>query len=472
MAEDSSKDLLDYKFDSKNYIKPQYNAYSVNSSELTGRRKEECKNILPDISQTIEPSKPHIVGEDMVELAYDLKKYKELNRPSIINPETATFSDLEDWLRYEDRKADNTIKHTRNYLEKMELHQHVPINLRQPDPEQIRIHFIYRERIEKVSPNVIHNNLKAIRLYLRACGLDPKSIRYKPPAPPETTDIKVPKPELVNKLIYHHYSKDPYTNALIQYQLSHNFIVGWRVPSEPCILKVRDVDCEGGYVTITEPKKRNRKRPIIPEDNILNGKRYKSFKNWIDYWRPKVANQYSDDFFYLRPDGKPFTNDTLRMFLYRNVHPVWNCYRPYISRHWCAVARLLQWDLKAIRVKDWLGHTKIETTMTYLRTAQMFYDRKEKDWLNRALRKRKTFEVSSAHPTQKMKSGINQTFGSTSQVYLNSLHKGCTDLAGFEPAICSLGDCRPIQARLQAQRRNTCERSILGLFLKVDSHIF
>ncbi len=25
------------------------------------------------------------------------------------------------------------------------------------------------------------------------------------------------------------------------------------------------------------------------------------------------------------------------------------------------------------------------------------------------------------------------------------------DLAGFEPAICSLGDCRPIQARLQAQ---------------------
>ena len=28
------------------------------------------------------------------------------------------------------------------------------------------------------------------------------------------------------------------------------------------------------------------------------------------------------------------------------------------------------------------------------------------------------------------------------------------DLAGFEPAICSLGDCRPIQARLQAQDVN------------------
>ena len=57
---------------------------------------------------------------------------------------------------------------------------------------------------------------------------------------------------------------------------------------------------------------------------------------------------------------------------------------------------------------------------------------------------------------------LNQTFGLTHQVHLESLHKGCTDLAGFEPAICSLGDCRPIQARLQAQRRNTCERGILG----------
>ena len=44
-------------------------------------------------------------------------------------------------------------------------------------------------------------------------------------------------------------------------------------------------------------------------------------------------------------------------------------------------------------------------------------------------------------------------------------------LAGFEPAICSLGDCRPIQARLQAQTRNNCERSILGSFLKVDSNL-
>ncbi|MBN2603430.1 MAG: hypothetical protein JXA91_04800 [Candidatus Thermoplasmatota archaeon] len=73
------------------------------------------------------------------------------------------------------------------------------------------------------------------------------------------------------------------------------------------------------------------------------------------------------------------------MSLSRNVKTVWNKYYPYISRHWCAVARLLDWDLKVIRVRDFLGHVKIQTTMDYLKTANMYYDRNERDWLKRAL---------------------------------------------------------------------------------------
>ena len=62
---------------------------------------------------------------------------------------------------------------------------------------------------------------------------------------------------------------------------------------------------------------------------------------------------------------------------------------PYVSRHWCAVARLLDWDLKVIRVRDFLGHVEIQTTMGYLKTANMYYDNKEKSWLKRAVRKHK-----------------------------------------------------------------------------------
>ncbi len=56
---------------------------------------------------------------------------------------------------------------------------------------------------------------------------------------------------------------------------------------------------------------------------------------------------------------------------------------------------------------------------------------------------------------QQQRSRRNQTFQSEPWVPLEILLLRCTDLAGFEPAICSLGDCRPIQARLQAQTRNT-----------------
>ena len=119
-----------------------------------------------------------------------------------------------------------------------------------------------------------------------------------------------------------------YVNKEIRYLLTHNFMIGWRVPSEPAIMRISDIDFDNGSIVITEPKKHQRKRIIIPEEHILTGKRYKSFKNWVDYWRPKVENQHSGDYLYLRPNGKPFTNDSLRMQLSRNVKPVWNKYYP------------------------------------------------------------------------------------------------------------------------------------------------
>lgn len=163
-------------------------------------------------------------------------------------------------------------------------------------------------------------------------------------------------------------------------------MIGWRVPSEPAIMKLSNIDFENDTIIITEPKKHHRTRIIIPEEFILTSKRYKSFKNWVDYWRPKVVNQYSGEYLYLRPDGKPFTDYCLRMRLSRAVKPVWDGYYPYISRHWCAVARLLEWNLQVIRVRDFLGHVKIQTTMDYLKTANMYYANNEKNWLKRALR--------------------------------------------------------------------------------------
>jgi len=99
-----------------------------------------------------------------------------------------------------------------------------------------------------------------------------------------------------------------------------------------------------------------------------------------------VENQYSGNYLYLKPDGKPFTKDTMRMMLIRATRKIDPNYRPCNVRHWCAIARLIEWDLNIIKVRDFLGHEKIETTMGYLRTAKQFYTRDNRSWLKRMLR--------------------------------------------------------------------------------------
>lgn len=373
----------------ENHINNHHDYNSIRSDDLIGGNYQKWKNYIENIKHQIKRIYPKISGKDMVKLSYELAKYKELAIPSTLNPKTATFSDIADYMRFELRYSESTIKLTINYLKKMELNQQVPIDLRNPNLEEIRLHFKYREIIEKTTPNTLINNLKAIKRYLKIVGINPDDIRYKPPILPEKSDKQVPKPETVHKLLTFKYSKDHYENSLIQYLLTHNFIIGWRVPSEPTIMKVSDIDFDNGSIVITEPKKHKRKRIIIPEEDILTSRRYKSFKNWVDYWRPKVENQYSKEYLYLQSNGKPFTDCCLRMRLSRKVKPVWSNYYPYVSRHWCAVARLLDWDLKVIRVRDFLGHVKIQTTMDYLKTANMYYDKKERNWIKRALRTHK-----------------------------------------------------------------------------------
>jgi len=45
-------------------------------------------------------------------------------------------------------------------------------------------------------------------------------------------------------------------------------------------------------------------------------------------------------------------------------------------------------DLK-ITVKNWLGHTDIETTESYIHYAEMYYDQYPHSWLKHALRSHK-----------------------------------------------------------------------------------
>ena len=99
-------------------------------------------------------------------------------------------------------------------------------------------------------------------------------------------------------------------------------------------MKVSDVNFEEknrGHIIITETKKHDTQRTVIPEKAVLNSKVHKSLKNWITHWRPKVTNKHSGDALFLQPSGKPFTVRYLGKKLSKNGKKIWKSQRGQIG---------------------------------------------------------------------------------------------------------------------------------------------
>jgi integrase len=368
------------------------NKFSTNSpSELEGGKNQEWNTKQYQIGKKVEQPTSPTLGEDKVKLNYDLTKIKRTDFPIVLNPQTASFTDVATHAFLRQRLGQNTIEKRLSTARYMETHP-VPVNFRNPTLENFIAHMDFREQVENAGNGALSNEWKTMRMFLKAYGIE--IWNYKAPSQPVYKARIIPFPDQVYKMLNLHYSDDPYENALIQYLLTHNFIVGWRFPSEPIAMTTTNVNIERGYITITEPKKHHSTRNISPIEIMTNTRR-KSFKNWIDSWRPKVENQYSKDHLYLKPDGKPFTTDLLRQLLNRKAAPliqtIFPQYFNYCSRHFAAVSRLIRTKLEyktfdEYEVRDWLGHTKIETTMGYIKDAKHYYLLAPYDWIHRVLK--------------------------------------------------------------------------------------
>jgi integrase len=175
-----------------------------------------------------------------------------------------------------------------------------------------------------------------------------------------------------------------------------DFLVGIRPPSEFIELKVSDVyfeDLGRSYIIVTEPKKYKSKRVVVPEKQIILSQTSKSLKNYIDIWKPKVENQFSNDALFLLVDRRPFTSACLRGRLSRYGKKMWPHFRPYDMRHWCAVARLIRTKVESryfdtYHVRNWLGHNKPGTTEEYIKYAEQYYQEYPVDWISYILRNR------------------------------------------------------------------------------------
>ncbi len=364
-----------------------------NFNELAGGINQEWVRDLEKSSKKfIEYTDPF--GKDMGELQYVIKNFNRLNCPITLNPKDSTFLDVAIWSYYQKRLSISTIEKRLRYARFMRDHD-VSVDFNNPNYENFRRHMDYREEIEKASPHALKHEWKTMRMFLEAYGIP--IWPYKPPYAPKAPQRLLPFPDIVREFFYYDYSKDSYEKALYQYLFFHGYMIGWRVPSEIIEMRIDDViiDSKGrGSIAITETKKHKDKRVILPEKHILSSQSHKSMKNWIDKWRPKVENQYSGNSLYLQPSGKPFTIQHLGHKLRKNGRKIWPYFRPYDMRHWCAVSRLIESKIQTgsfgpYSVKNWLGHTDLKTTESYIHYAEMYYNQCKMSWIQNALRSHK-----------------------------------------------------------------------------------
>jgi len=322
---------------------------------------------------------------------------KNINRfqcPIKLNPKEATFDDVAIHAILRQRLSESTVKKNLRYARFMEKHE-VPVDFRNPDYENFIRHTDYREQVENVGFGALKAEWQTMRMFLRAYGIP--TWDYKLPYAPKPQKRILPFPDIVNKFFHYEYSKDNYENTLFQYIFFHSFMIGWRTPSEIIEMTVDDVilDSSGrGCITITETKKHRQKRTILPEKSILSSRVHKSFKNWLDVWRPRVENQYSGDSLYLQASGKPFIIAHFRNKLSKFGKKIWKPFQPYDMRHWCAIARLIKTKREngtfdVLTVRNWLGHTDIKTTQNYIHHADMYYNQAPIDWISNAIKPQK-----------------------------------------------------------------------------------
>ena len=390
---------------------------------------------LNQIGQTIDQPKPQLDGEEMGEFGHVKANFNVENQeihfidhsklivPLLVNRSLyQTHEELYEeikkwWLRSPDKICDDksrkgheltTIERYITNAKAMEKHPVYPVDWFKFDPHQIINQMLYRQHYEypakakeKDDPTYgytqLNNFWKTIRTFANAFGIDVSWWPWRPPSPPEHKRKTVPRPHIVNRLIHYRYSKDRKTTALIRTLLTLGFHIGVR-PEELIALKVEWVDFDACEIKIREQKKRFREREVSVDPPIMYSHQQNSLYNWLNVWRPRIANACSGDYLFIQTNGKPFaTEDYLRRYLSKYVKPVYQPFCPKMMRDWAAVARLIRtkletkkWDTR--QVTRALGHKYEKTTEVYIEDAERKFRNDPYDWLRAVLK---------FHPTSK-----------------------------------------------------------------------
>lgn len=307
-----------------------------------------------------------------------------------------TWNEVTMYLRDYKRRNPNTIGQRLRQLRFMENHKDMPVSLHGGRFALVNTFYLYvkyREDVEDKAATALINDHKAIRALGDFLGV-PREVWPTAPTEPMTDERKLPSPEDVWALLHSDYTPRPttsYNNALVKAILLVDFGMGLRTPSEVHALRLADFDPARHLLVVTEPKKSMRRRTLLLEPEwMCCSSRHPSLANYL-VWRDKVDPQRKQEAFFLKADGKPFGSKFgLRKLLVEHVKPRFPWFHPYLGRHWCANARLIEWGFDYARVADWLGHETVDMTRReYEHNARLHQRLWSDEWLLRVARRPK-----------------------------------------------------------------------------------
>jgi hypothetical protein len=375
-----------------------------------GGEKKKC-NILNHLSQNVGINTTP-VGEDLVKQSYDLDKnficYSQFdprytNNYDVLNPEFCSLKDIENHALVIQELSPTTVKSRIRLIKKMANHPIVPIDFNHPTPQTFSRYMNYIKvegdydrygRLKPVGKHGLKNRRLAWYMCEVAWGFDDIWPKYKiRKIPDRSRDIQIPNPDTVRAMLHYKYVNNRDLNRLIQYYFFFGFFIGMAPEKEFIILDVNDVIIDkygNNTIRITRPKVGNKSRILRIEKTIATSPVYKSVLNYLKYIRPKFSDVNEKALFVDPRTGQRWKDaDTLRRFLTKFGKMVYPAFFPYLMRHWCGTARMIEWkktDTALAKVNYWLGHTKLDQTKKYVDFAFLFHD-DDGSWLSRALKR-------------------------------------------------------------------------------------
>ncbi len=323
----------------------------------------------------------------------NISNIENYENPFLLHPEeyktqTDLFEAIKHWWIFRYRKKESTIKDRLRYAQKMSEHQIFPVNWLEFNPIKIIKYLEHREYIDYNNTRGKHqiiNEWKTVKTFAKAFGVNADLWGYIPPTPPKAKVKIIPLPPEVYSILHHRYSTNNYENALVTHILTHSFHIGWR-PSELVIQNVNDVYLNEGYLIISETKKYSQPRQIWPDKTIMTSRQKKSFKNYMQCWRPQVANEHSRNALFLQPNGKRVTPQYLREKLSPAGKKIaGQFFHLYTMRHTYATY-LYNYTKDINLVSKALGHTKLTNTTKYIHVAEWMQQQVGGNLFNHALK--------------------------------------------------------------------------------------